>query len=64
MKTFQGVSLDLFNVQVDPIEPRVTFTVTMDILATQPPSDGDGEVFNQQFGFEVLKQLIAKLQEV
>lgn len=60
----QGITLHLSDVVLHDTKPQVTFTVTMNVDTIQSPSDGDGELFNQQLGQEILKQLIHQLQGV
>lgn len=54
----QGIDVLVTDVVVDEVTGALSFSVTMDITATQPPSDSDGEMFNQRFGQEILRQLI------
>jgi hypothetical protein len=54
----QGLALHVTDVVVDETSGGVTFSVSMGIIDTQPPSDSDGEMFNQRFGQEILRQLI------
>ena len=54
----RGLALLVTDVVVDEESGCVSFSATMDITDTQPPSDSDGEMFNQRFGQEILRQLI------
>jgi hypothetical protein len=59
----QGISLQVSDVRVDEATPQISFTVTLGLETVQSASDGDGELFNQQVGQIIMRQLIQQLQE-
>ena len=58
----QDINVQVSNVRASYDPPQLTFSVTMDILSLEPAADSDGELFNQRFGQEILKQIIASLR--
>lgn len=48
-------------VKYDPL--RVEFHCAMNLHRLQPPSDSDGELYNQRVGKEILRQVVAQLRE-
>jgi hypothetical protein len=60
----QGISLQVSDVQVNESVPKISFTVTLGLETVQSASDGDGELFNQQVGQIIMRQLIQQLQGV
>ncbi len=58
----KDITLSVANVHVNERNARLTFKVTMDIVSLQPPSDSDGELFNQRIGQEILRQVIEQLR--
>lgn len=57
----QDIDVQVSNVQITFDPPRVCFSVTMDFLSIEPASDADGELFNQRFGQEIMRQVIESI---